>query len=125
MNLNYSWTVTIGYMLLITILSHVPQEDLPKLGPDGIDSLFHFVEYSILGFLLLRTFTSGELRTFHPLYVSLLIGISFAILDEFHQSFVPGRHMSSADIIFDSIGILFGTFLCSKIVSILPNNLPY
>ena len=120
--------ITICYMLLITFLSHIPQKDIPEYvssGSDNIDLLFHFVEYSILGFLLLRTFTSGELRTFHPFYASLLIGISFAILDEFHQSFVPGRHMSSADMIFDSIGILFGTFLCSRTVSFLPNNLPY
>ena len=109
--------ITICYMLLITFLSHVPQKDISEhisSGPDNIDLLFHFVEYSILGFLLLRTFTSGEIRTFHPLYVSLLIGISFAILDEFHQSFVPGRHMSSIDMLFDSIGIVFGTFAYSK-----------
>jgi len=117
-NLNYSWTVTIGYMLLITILSHVPQEDLPESitsGPDNLDYLFHFVEYSILGFLLFRSITSDESLAFHPLYGSLLVGISFAILDEFHQSFVPGRHMSSIDMLFDSIGILFGTIICSRI----------
>ena len=110
--------LTIGYMLLITLLSHVPQEDLPKSitsGPDNIDYFFHFAEYSILGFLLFRSITSDELLTFHPFYGSLLIGISFAILDEFHQSFVPGRHMSSIDILFDSIGILFGTIICSRI----------
>ena len=118
MNLNYSLTVTIGYMLLITILSHVPQEDLPESitsGPDNLDYLFHFVEYSILGFLLFRSITSDESLAFHPLYGSLLVGISFAILDEFHQSFVPGRHMSSIDMLFDSIGILFGTIICSRI----------
>ncbi len=115
MNLNYSWTVTIGYMLLITILSHVPQEDLPESITSGPDNLFHFVEYSILGFLLFRSITSDESLAFHPLYGSLLVGISFAILDEFHQSFVPGRHMSSIDMLFDSIGILFGTIICSRI----------
>ncbi|MDP7188089.1 MAG: VanZ family protein [Candidatus Poseidoniia archaeon] len=36
-------------------------------------------------------------------------------MDEFHQSFVPGRHMSSIDMIFDSLGILCGTFICSRI----------
>ena len=107
--------ITIGYMLLITLLSHVPQEDFPKLDLDGIDHHFHFAEYSILGFLLFRSIASDELLTFHPFYGSLLIGISFAILDEFHQSFVPGRHMSSIDILFDSLGILFGAFLCSRI----------
>ena len=110
--------LTIGYMLLITLLSHVPQEDIPKSitsGPDNLDYFFHFAEYSILGFLLFRSITSDELLTVHPFYGSLLIGISFAILDEFHQSFVPGRHMSSIDMIFDSLGILFGTFICSRV----------
>ena len=106
--------ITIGYMLLITLLSHVPQEDLPKLDLDGLDYLFHFAEYSILGFLLFRSITSDELLTFHPFYGSLLIGISFAILDEFHQSFVPGRHMSSTDVLFDSLGIVFGMFASYK-----------
>ena len=106
--------ITIGYMLLITLLSHVPQEDLPKSDLD-IDYPFHFAEYSILGFLLFRSITSDELLTFHPFYGSLLIGISFAILDEFHQSFVPGRHMSSTDVLFDSLGIIFGLFASYKI----------
>ena len=107
--------ITIGYMLLITLLSHVPQEDLPKSDLDSIDYSFHFAEYSILGFLLFRSITSDELLTFHPFYGSLLIGISFAILDEFHQSFVPGRHMSSTDVLFDSLGIVFGMFASYKI----------
>jgi len=107
--------ITIGYMLLITLLSHVPQEDLPKSDLDSIDYHFHFAEYSILGFLLFRSITSDELLTFHPFYGSLLIGISFAILDEFHQSFVPGRHMSSTDVLFDSLGIVFGMFASYKI----------
>ncbi len=107
--------ITIGYMLLITLLSHVPQEDLPKSDLDGLDYPFHFAEYSILGFLLFRSITSDELLTFHPFYGSLLIGISFAILDEFHQSFVPGRHMSSTDVLFDSLGIVFGMFASYKI----------
>ena len=109
--------ITICYMLLITFLSHIPQEDLPKSvssGPDNIDLIFHFAEYLILGFLLFRSITSDELLTFHPFYGSLLIGISFAILDEFHQSFVPGRHMSLIDMLFDSAGVLFGTIVCSR-----------
>ena len=110
--------ITICYMLLISVLSHTPQEDIPEsisFGPDGIDYLFHFVEYSILGFLLFRSLASDESVIDNTIQFSLLIGISFAILDEFHQSFVPGRHMSSADMIFDSLGVLFGTFICSRI----------
>ena len=104
-------------MLLIILLSHVPQEDIPtsvSSGPDNIDLLFHFAEYSILGFLLFGAITSDESLTFHPFYGSLLIGISFAVLDEVHQNFVPGRHMSTIDMIVDSLGILCGTFISSR-----------
>ena len=106
--------ITICYMLLITFLSHVPQENIPN-GPDKIDIPFHFVEYLFLGFLLFRSISLEESLTFHSFYGSLLIGISFAILDEFHQSFVPGRYMSSTDVLFDSLGIVFGMFASYKI----------
>ena len=101
-------------MLLITFLSHVPQENIPNLGPDKIDILFHFGEYFFLGFLLFRSISLEESLALHSFYGSLLIGISFAILDEFHQSFVPGRHMSTVDMLFDSVGILFGTMISSQ-----------
>ena len=32
--------ITIGYMLLITLLSHVSQEDLPKSDLEGMDYFF-------------------------------------------------------------------------------------
>ena len=99
-------------MLLIVFVSHIPQKDIPKSisGPDNYDLLFHFVEYSILGFLLFQSINTDEFFTISPLYGSVVIGIFFAISDEFHQSFVPGRHMSLVDMLFDSVGILFGTF---------------
>lgn len=106
--------ITICYMLLITFLSHVPQENIPNLGPDKTDILFHFVEYFFLGFLLFRSISLEESLALHSFYGSLLIGMSFAILDEFHQSFVPGRHMSTVDMLFDSVGILFGTMISSQ-----------
>ena len=57
-----------------------------------------------------------------PLYVYRLRGIAltlcagtfcvlFAILDEYHQSFVFGRVASSRDVLIDSIGILIGITL--------------
>ena len=104
-------TITVCYMLLIIYLSHLPKTEIPEFvfGPDNIDLLFHFVEYLILGFLLFRSITIDEWFTINPQYSTIFIGILFAISDEYHQSFVPGRHMSSMDMFFDSLGILFGT----------------
>ncbi len=39
---------------------------------------------------------------------SLIIGILYAISDEIHQLFVPGRSGKVTDVIIDSLGILTG-----------------
>ena len=103
-------------MLLIIIFSHLPQDDISVIvsGPDNIDLFLHFIEYLILGFLLFQSITKDGF-SINPIYGSILIGISFAISDEFHQSFVPGRQTSIFDIISDSVGLVSGIFVSSRI----------
>jgi len=109
-------TITVFYMLLIIFFSHLPQDDISVIvsGPDNIDLFLHFIEYLILGFLLFQSITKDGF-SINPIYGSILIGISFAISDEFHQSFVPGRHMSMFDIISDLVGLVSGIFVSSRI----------
>ena len=109
--------ITICYMFMIVFVSHIPQKDIPESisSPNNIDLLLHFVEYSILGFLLFQSLYVDKLLMFSPLHASILIGILFAISDEYPQSFVPGRHMSLMDVVFDSLGIIFGSSLVSRI----------
>ena len=104
-------------MLFIIYLSHIPQDNLPQEASsiNNIDLLFHFFEYSFLGFLLFQSISVDNLSAVNPLHGAILIGILFALSDEYHQSFVPGRHMSLMDIIFDSLGILFGSSLAPRV----------
>ena len=115
--MKYYTITTVFYMLFIAYLSHIPHDDLPtkSLSIENIDLLFHFVEYSVLGFLLFQSLYVDKLLTISPLRGSILIGILFALSDEYHQSFVPGRHMSLTDMIFDSLGIIFGSSLVFRI----------
>ena len=109
-------------MLLIIFFSHLPQDDISVIvsGPDNIDLFLHFIEYLILGFLLFQSITKDGF-SINPIYGSILIGILFAISDEFHQSFVPGRHMSLFDMLYDTIGLIFGIYIGLK----PPNNFDY
>ena len=104
-------------MLFIVYLSHIPQDNLPQeaSGINNIDLLFHFFEYSFLGFLFYQSISVDNLLDVKPLHGAVLIGILFALSDEYHQSFVPGRHMSLMDVIFDSLGIIFGSSLVYRI----------
>ena len=67
----------------------------------------HLSEYAILAALWLRAFVRG--RNLSPRtagFLALAISVAWAILDELHQSFVPSRTASLADVLVDSAGAL-------------------
>jgi VanZ family protein len=68
--------------------------------------LGHFTEYAILAFLARRAFV-GSLQKFLQLSwfpLSLFLVATYALLDEFHQSFVPSRTASVYDSAIDLAG---------------------
>jgi VanZ family protein len=65
----------------------------------------HFVEYFILSLLLLRGIRAGRHEAHVRWAVSaVLIVAAYAALDEFHQSFVPGRTAAVGDVVLDTCG---------------------
>lgn len=68
--------------------------------------LGHFTEYAVLGFLARRAFITSSrawLRQ-HWFESALLLLVIYALLDEFHQSFVPSRTASVYDSAIDVAG---------------------
>jgi VanZ family protein len=65
----------------------------------------HFIEYFILSLLVLRGIRAGKKET-HLGWALAAIAVvaGFAALDEFHQSFVPGRTPAVADVLLDTAG---------------------
>jgi VanZ family protein len=65
----------------------------------------HFVEYFVLSLLILRAIRSGRQAT-RLAWALAAIGIvaGYASIDEFHQSFVPGRTPAIADVLLDTTG---------------------
>jgi len=52
----------------------------------------------------------------HKRWLAWVLAIPYALTDEFHQKFVPGRHASIWDVlIFDNIGALVSLWLADKI----------
>jgi len=69
----------------------------------------HFTEYAILGALLFRAFRAGDAvrwRFRWALY-SFVFSVSWALLDELHQTFTRTRGGSIWDSLLDSSGALF------------------
>jgi VanZ family protein len=65
----------------------------------------HFTEYFIFSLLVLRGFRAAEKGTrLRWALLTVLIVAGYASLDEFHQSFVPGRTPAVSDVLIDTIG---------------------
>lgn len=82
--------------------SSVPQEDMPA-GLSPYSSLFHFMEYLVLGFL-----ARPYVRAPNAVLVAALAGSLFGVSDELHQIFVPGRDASAGDWALDAAGSFAG-----------------
>ena len=65
----------------------------------------HFTEYFIFSLLILRALRAGrkDARLAWAL-VAVIIVAGYAALDEFHQSFVPGRTAAVGDVLIDTSG---------------------
>lgn len=68
----------------------------------------HFAEYAALGFLLASVFVSFGLKTKLNIPTAFIIGVLYAVSDEIHQYFVPGRSCQISDILLDSAGVITG-----------------
>ncbi|MCS7286427.1 MAG: VanZ family protein [Anaerolineae bacterium] len=91
-------------MGIIFSLSSIPGSFLPEVGGEPRNILFHLVEYTILALLLLRA-TAGKW------FPAGAISLGWAALDEWYQSFVPGRASSFQDFFVDMLGISLGLIL--------------
>jgi VanZ family protein len=99
------WAPVIVWAGLIFTLSSIPSLDrglgTRELGPRN---LVHFVEYAILGALLLRALRREPLAVF--------LGSAYAATDEVHQEFfVTGRQGSPLDWTIDTAGVVLGALL--------------
>ena len=74
----------------------------------AIRTAAHFSEYAILGALLLQVLRGRRGR---GLVLTILVGVVFALLDEWRQYHTPGRVFDLMDILVDSLGVVCGAAL--------------
>jgi VanZ family protein len=97
------WGPALLMMAVIFLFSSTPSKELPDFGLLDlvIKKGAHMIGYGLLAAAYWYGFVFDRRRW----WLALLFAILYAISDEFHQSFVPGRHPSWVDaLIFDGSG---------------------
>jgi VanZ family protein len=92
-------------MAVIFAFSATPGGDLPSFGL--VDMLVkkggHMAEYFVLALACLRGFDTQD-RPSRSLWLAFGLAVAYALTDELHQSFTPGRHPALTDVAIDSLG---------------------
>ena len=93
-------------MAALFLASSGPGVALPAVS--NLDKLMHAGAYAVLAALSAWALTGGRPRsaTGPVLLAAWMISTAYGATDEWHQSFVPGRDCSAADLLADALGAL-------------------
>jgi VanZ family protein len=98
------WLPVLAWAGLIFALSSVPDLGTGLGGWDLVlRKIGHAAEFALLGALLARAIGSA--------WPAFALGVLYAISDEVHQAFVPGRQGSPLDVAVDAVGVACGVLL--------------
>lgn len=80
-----------------------------------IRKIAHFIIYLIMGLFSSNAMYHLKVKRKHWLIISMSLCVLYAISDEFHQVFIPGRGPRIFDVMIDSCGALLGNIIYYKL----------
>lgn len=78
----------------------------------------HFSIYMLVGIFIMSFISTYKLHLKYKFSISILVGLLYAISDEIHQGFTPGRTPSPIDVGIDTCGVMFGIVLVLIAISV-------
>ena len=107
---------------IVNIISKIKTIDIStklryieKLHPI-IRKLAHFGVYTVVGFSIMGFMCTFDMRNIFKVIISFSVGVTYAISDEIHQYFIPGRSARIFDVCIDSVGVLTGIFILITLI---------
>lgn len=112
-----SWGPAAIWVAITFIVSHQPVVVIPFGAPDYVA---HVINYGVLGVLLIWALAGGEWASMTaPVIASaVLLAVLLGILDEFHQSFIPGREATVRDVVADAVGAAAAAVVATVVVAL-------
>lgn len=99
-------------------MSITEQGEIIEAFQGTIRTAAHLITYIVLGFLAANTLVTFKLTAVIRWISPIMFGTLYAVSDEIHQHFVPGRAFQISDIVVDIIGVVLGVLAFWLIVYI-------
>ena len=120
-----SWKVAEKLIELQPKYKNITEEEKEKLIEEYqpfVRKGAHFSIYATLGISLTSFLCTYDIDNKKKLIFALWIGFIYAMSDEIHQTFVPGRSGQMTDVMLDSLGILLGNSITIMIYKLICNK---
>lgn len=129
----FAWILVLGWMGVIFYLSHHPADASSKLSSGIVQSMIQLMEtitripveeaqwlhflirkgahvfaYFLLAILLMHACIHMDYEQSQQIVITLIISVLYAISDEMHQLFIPGRSGEVRDVLIDTAGAILG-----------------
>jgi VanZ family protein len=127
MRIQYKYALLLIWMIVIFLFSHqiaqtssaqsaifvgalealhvsLPQQILTFITRKAAHTFIYFV----LGILMFNVVRSYNISTKRAIWMSVVFVCGYAVTDELHQAFVPGRSAEATDVLIDTAGGTIG-----------------
>lgn len=98
---------------IVKIIHLEMEEDTLSAINEAVRRAAHFTEYMILAAACFYALSTWCLQAWKRYGGLAIFGFAYAVSDEIHQYFVPGRACQLVDVLTDSAGVLTGLLLCA------------
>ena len=112
----------LGLMALVFVVSSIPADlEAPQASsfgwvPPALQNLLHIPLYGLLAVLWFRALVALNVPGRWPFILALFFSFTYGLLDEWHQSFVPGRFASLTDVSLNLLGVVLGLCFCQMLL---------
>lgn len=93
------------------LMTEAEQQEMIETWNFAIRKTAHFCEYAILAVLTMLLFGQIKISRRLAVIAALLVSALYAVTDEVHQYFVPGRACQIRDVCIDTSGAATGIFV--------------
>ena len=108
-----TWGLPLLWMAAIFGMSSLGTNEPPEphLATIVLKKIGHVTEYALLAVLFVRALTASRPPARWTAWAALTLTVLYAVTDEIHQTYVPGRHGQALDVLIDFGGALLGLYL--------------
>ncbi len=119
------WVPVFLWAFVIFLFSSMPTSPVSqiRLADFMVKKSAHIVEYGVFTTLIYRALIASGIDKKKSGAFSVILAVFYAITDEFHQSFTPGRDPKVRDVFFDTIGSVSSIYVIWSLLPEAPKKL--